>query len=64
MTVGDETKEVSPGVSVFIPANEPHGLLNIGDGVLRYLSAGSPPFGEDNELALWPLPAVSDESEQ
>ncbi|MBN1310995.1 MAG: cupin domain-containing protein [Anaerolineae bacterium] len=62
MTVGDEEREVSAGMSVFIPSNAPHGLVNTGDGVLRYLSAGSPPFGEEAEKRLWPLPPFSDES--
>ena len=56
MTVGNETRKVSAGMSVFIPSNEPHGLVNTTDGVLRYLSAGSPVFGTESEIELWPLP--------
>lgn len=56
MTVGEETREVLAGMSVFIPSNTPHGLQNTADGILRYLSAGSPPFGAESELELWPLP--------
>lgn len=56
MTIGNETREVSAGMSIFIPSNEPHGLTNTTDGVLRYLSAGSPPFGAESELKYWPLP--------
>jgi quercetin dioxygenase-like cupin family protein len=56
MTVGDETREVLAGLSVFIPSNTPHGLQNTADGILRYLSAGSPPFGAESELEQWPLP--------
>jgi mannose-6-phosphate isomerase-like protein (cupin superfamily) len=55
MTVGDESKEVTAGMSVFVPSNAPHGLVNTTEGVLRYLSAGSPPFGRESELELWPL---------
>jgi mannose-6-phosphate isomerase-like protein (cupin superfamily) len=55
MTVGDETREITAGMSIFIPSNAPHGLVNTGQGELRYLSAGSPPFGEVAEQALWPL---------
>lgn len=55
MTVGNETAEVKEGMSVFIPSNEPHGLVNDSSGVLIYLSSGSPPFGKENELKLWPL---------
>ena len=63
MTVGDETQGVSAGMSVFIPSNAPHGLVNTTGGILRYLSAGSPPFGKDDEAELWPLSPVSRESE-
>ena len=60
MTVGDETMEVSAGMSIFIPSNEPHGLVNTTEGILRYLSAGSPPFGKADEVRLWPLPPHSE----
>jgi mannose-6-phosphate isomerase-like protein (cupin superfamily) len=60
MTVGEETMEVSAGMSIFIPSGERHGLVNTTNGILRYLSAGSPPFGEEAELTLWPLPPLSD----
>ena len=49
MTVGNETWEVTAGMSVFIPSNTPHGLVSTTEP-LRYLSAGSPPFGRDNEI--------------
>ena len=55
MTVGNETQEVSAGMSIFIPSNQQHGLVNTSEGVLRYLSAGSPPFGAESEVELWPL---------
>jgi mannose-6-phosphate isomerase-like protein (cupin superfamily) len=58
MTVGEETREVKEGDSIFIPSNAKHGLLNTGDVVLRYLSAGSPPFGARAEADLWPLPPL------
>jgi mannose-6-phosphate isomerase-like protein (cupin superfamily) len=59
MTVGKETMEVSAGLSIYIPPDEPHGLVNTTEGVLRYLSAGSPPFGKEDEVRLWPLPPLS-----
>ena len=62
MSVGDETKEVTDGMSIFIPSNSPHGLQNTGNGVLRYLSAGSPPFGEQDEVRLWPLSPIQNET--
>ena len=58
MTVGEETREVKAGDSIFVPSSTKHGLLNTGDGVLRYLSAGSPPFGAQAEADLWPLPPL------
>ena len=61
MTVGDEEREVAAGMSIFIPSQAPHGLVNTGEGVLRYLSAGSPPFGEDDEKKLWPLSPLGGE---
>lgn len=59
MTVGNETREVTAGMSIFIPSNAPHGLLNTDEHTLRYLSAASPPFGKDNEIDLWPLPPLT-----
>jgi mannose-6-phosphate isomerase-like protein (cupin superfamily) len=64
MSVGDETTEVREGMSIFIPSGSLHGLQNTGDGIMRYLSAGSPPFGKDNEIRLWPLPPLSNETKE
>ncbi|NQV14328.1 cupin domain-containing protein [bacterium] len=55
ITVGEESKRVRVGDSIFIPSNSPHGLINTGDQVLRYLSAGSPVFGKRKESEYWPL---------
>jgi mannose-6-phosphate isomerase-like protein (cupin superfamily) len=55
MTVGNEKKTVSAGEVIFIPSKAPHGLKNPGKGVLKYYSAGSPPFGKEKESELWPL---------
>lgn len=62
VTVGDESRDVAAGMSVFIPSRVPHGLVNTGDQALRYLSAGSPPFGKDREIELWPLPPLSEDN--
>jgi mannose-6-phosphate isomerase-like protein (cupin superfamily) len=59
MTVGDNTSDVTEGMSILIPSNQPHGLMNTSSQVLKYLSAGSPPFGKENEKDLWPLPGLS-----
>jgi mannose-6-phosphate isomerase-like protein (cupin superfamily) len=61
MTVGNEAREVTSGMSIFIPSNTPHGLINTGENILRYLSAGSPPFGKRSEIDLWPLPSLNEE---
>ena len=58
MTVGKETKTIKTGDVIFIPSNAPHGLLNSGTRILKYYSAGSPPFGKKKEPELWPLPPV------
>jgi mannose-6-phosphate isomerase-like protein (cupin superfamily) len=54
MIVGDETRQVTSGDAVYIPSNYAHGIRNIGDDVLEYLTANSPAFGRKHEDALWP----------
>jgi mannose-6-phosphate isomerase-like protein (cupin superfamily) len=54
MTIEDEMREVSEGDAVHIPSNKRHGIKNLGDSVLEYLTANSPAFDEDYENALWP----------
>jgi quercetin dioxygenase-like cupin family protein len=58
MTVGKETKTVKTGDTVFIPSNAPHGLINAGTRILKYYSAGSPPFGKKKEPELWPIQPI------
>ena len=60
MMVGEEMCNVTAGDCVFIPSKSPHGLKNTGEGLLRYISAGSPVFGKDSEKNLWPLPSLAD----
>jgi len=49
MTVGDETREVSAGSIVVIPANTPHRFVNSGTGVLRQIGIhASPKFVQTN----------------
>ena len=55
MTVGEESGTVKSGDTIFIPSNYPHGLINTGTNILRYISAGSPVFGEKKEKQYWPL---------
>jgi quercetin dioxygenase-like cupin family protein len=54
MIVEDESKEVSAGDAVLIPSNFKHGMKNIGDTILEYLTANSPVFSIDYEDSLWP----------
>ena len=44
MQVGAETQLVYVGDLVYIPSNADHGIVNMGDGVLAYISAATPPF--------------------
>jgi mannose-6-phosphate isomerase-like protein (cupin superfamily) len=55
MTVGKETQRVVAGDCVFIPSNLPHGLNNDRKAILKYFSAGSPSYGKENLVKLWPL---------
>jgi mannose-6-phosphate isomerase-like protein (cupin superfamily) len=54
MIIEHETREVSAGDAVYIPSNKKHGIKNIGDEVLEYLTANSPVFTREYENALWP----------
>ncbi len=52
--IENETREVFPGDAIYIPSNNKHGIKNIGDEVLEYLTANSPVFTKQYEDALWP----------
>jgi quercetin dioxygenase-like cupin family protein len=54
MIIEDESKEVIAGDAVYIPSNLKHGIKNIGDDVLEYLTANAPVFSEQYENSLWP----------
>jgi len=43
ITVGDETREVTAGGIVVIPANTPHRFLNSGDTILRQIDVHAGP---------------------
>jgi len=60
MIIEEETKEVHAGDAVYIPSNKKHGIKNLGDGVLEYLTANSPMFEEQYESNLWPADPVID----
>jgi mannose-6-phosphate isomerase-like protein (cupin superfamily) len=48
------TGEVSAGEAVYVPSNRKHGIKNIADEVLEYLTANSPVFTRRYENAPWP----------
>jgi quercetin dioxygenase-like cupin family protein len=54
MIIEDETREVTSGDAIYIPSNKNHGIKNIGDEVLEYLTANSPVFTKEYEERLWP----------
>ena len=54
MIIEDESKEVVTGDAIFIPSNLKHGIKNMGDDVLEYLTANAPVFSEQYENTLWP----------
>jgi quercetin dioxygenase-like cupin family protein len=54
MTIEDETREMITGDAVHIPSNKKHGIKNIGNEVLEYLTVNSPGFTKDYEDRLWP----------
>jgi mannose-6-phosphate isomerase-like protein (cupin superfamily) len=54
MTIEDESREVNAGDAVHIPPNRRHGIKNIGDTALEYLTANSPAFTKEYEDSLWP----------
>lgn len=60
MMVDAEMQEVEAGDCIFFPSHARHGLNNIGDGVLRYLSAASPSFSSQECRDLWPLSSEED----
>ena len=51
--IDDQTKEVEEGDAVFIPSNSKHGIKNIGNNRLTYLTANQA-FGKQRENELWP----------
>ncbi len=60
MIIEKETKEVHAGDAVHIPSNKKHGIKNLGNGVLEYLTVNSPMFEEQYESNLWPADPVKD----
>jgi mannose-6-phosphate isomerase-like protein (cupin superfamily) len=44
MQVGEETAVLHTGHMVYIPSNQPHGIINTGNEPLVYISAATPSF--------------------
>jgi len=53
MFIDDKTQEVKKGDAIFIPSNSIHGIENIGEGILTYLTANQA-FGKQREIQIWP----------
>jgi quercetin dioxygenase-like cupin family protein len=53
MIIEEDTKEVVAGDAIYIPANKRHGIKNLGNEILEYLTANSPVFSEQYESTLW-----------
>ena len=52
MIIDNSTREVKEGDAVFIPSNATHGIKNIGNNRLTYLTANQA-FGKQREKELW-----------
>jgi quercetin dioxygenase-like cupin family protein len=50
--IDEEEKDLLPGDAVFIPANATHGIINIGENILKYLTANKA-FGIKRESEIW-----------
>lgn len=60
VTVGAAKQVLRSGETVYIPAHAPHGIENIGEDILSYLTIGAPAFSLEYEETHWPLsPVVS-----
>ena len=54
MVIDNESKEVKAGDAIFIPSDFKHGIKNLGNEVLEYITANAPLFNKEHEAALWP----------
>ena len=54
MVIEDESREISAGDAVYISSYLKHGIKNIGNDVLEYLTANTPVFSDQYESTLWP----------
>lgn len=54
MIIEKEQEIVNPGDAIHIASSKRHGIKNIGNGELDYLTANAPAFNVDDEDKLWP----------
>ncbi len=54
MIIEKEEQVVSSGDAIYIPSNMKHGIRNIGQLELEYLTANTPAFDKNYEKKLWP----------
>jgi mannose-6-phosphate isomerase-like protein (cupin superfamily) len=62
MMIEGESKEVTAGDAVYIPSSLKHGIKNIGNEVLEYLTANAPVFSKTYENTLWPSTSAETET--
>lgn len=60
MIMEEQTREVAVGDAVYIPSSSKHGIKNIGNDILEYLTVNSPAFSKDYESRLWPAVPAKD----
>ncbi len=61
MTVGADECAVKAGDCIFIPSQAKHGLKNIKETMLKYVSAASPSFTVEECEEFWPLASLSEQ---
>lgn len=54
MFIENESRKVKAGDAIFIPSNSKHGIKNLGNDILEYITANAPVFSKEYEAALWP----------
>ena len=53
MVIENDFQEVKAGDAIFIPSNLKHGIKNLGNEILEYITANTPVFSKEYEAALW-----------
>lgn len=54
MFIENESYKVKAGDAIFIPSDSKHGIKNLGNEILEYITANAPHFSKEYEGALWP----------